>query len=459
MLKRIAQSLWGKFESRDEVLKFAKLAAVFFFVIGIYWGMRPLKDGLFISVVGEDWLPFAKMLSPLIIVPLAVVYNKLVGMFTRNRVFYILLGTYGLLAFAFSFAFTYLVDLTTIVASPSNVLGWAWYVYVESFGSFVVALFWAFTTDITKPESAARGFPLIYLLGQAGNVVGPLLFRAKRFGFTSNGPVLSIIAVAMLLTIVLMWYFVKTTPASQMVGYEAADAQAAEHHEEPGFFDGLKLLLSHGYLLAITGIIIFYEVVVTILDYFFKSTAADYFRSTVAPDQFETSLSAYLSDYAVWTGIVATLCVLFGINNIQRKLGTVASLLLLPVLMTVAVLTLRLSPTLSVAMVLMVFAKAVNYALNQPTIKQLYIPTTKDTKYKAQAWIEVFGSRGSKALASAVNSFRGFLKQSMGSTAGVAMFVTLSSGMSFGLIGIWFFVGIYLAKQYNKAIKENKVVC
>lgn len=458
MLKRIAQSLWGKFESRAEVLKFAKLAAIFFFVIGIYWGMRPLKDGLFISVVGEDWLPFAKMLSPFIIVPLAVVYNKLVGMFSRNKVFYILLGTYSLLALLFSYAFTYMVDLTTITASHTNVLGWAWYVYVESFGSFVVALFWAFTTDITKPESAARGFPLIYLLGQAGNVMGPLLLRAKRFGFTSNGPVLAIIAVLMLITIGLMWFFVKTTPASQLIGYEAADAEAEKKHEEPGFFDGLKLLLSNGYLLAITGIIIFYEVVVTILDFFFKSTAADYFRVN-APETFELSLSNYLSDYAVYTGIVATLCVLLGINNIQRKLGTAASLLLLPALMSVAVLTLRLSPTLSVAMILMVFAKAVNYALNQPTIKQLYIPTTKDTKYKAQAWIEVFGSRGSKALASGVNSFRFFLKNSMGSTAGVAMFVTLSSGMSFGLIGVWFFVGVYLAKKYNKAIAENKVVC
>ncbi len=459
MLKRIAQSLWGKFESRDEILKFAKLAAIFFFVIGIYWGMRPLKDGLFISVVGEDWLPFAKMLSPFIIVPLAIVYNKLVGMFTRNKVFYILLSVYGLIALAFSLAFTYAIDLTTVTASHTNILGWAWYVYVESFGSFVVALFWAFTTDITKPESAARGFPMIYLLGQAGNVMGPLLLRASRFGFASSGPVIAIIAALMVVTIGLMWFFVKTTPASQLIGYEAADAEAEKKHEEPGFFDGLKLLISNGYLLAITGIIIFYEVVVTILDYFFKSTAADHFRASVAPEMFEKSLSTYLSNYAVWTGIVATLCVLFGINNIQRKLGTAASLLLLPILMTAAVLALRLSPTLGVAMVLMVFAKAVNYALNQPTIKQLYIPTTKDTKYKAQAWIEVFGSRGSKALASGVNSMRFFLKQAMGSQAGVAMFVALSSGMSFGLIGVWFFVGIYLAKKYNKAIAENKVVC
>jgi ATP:ADP antiporter, AAA family len=459
MLKRIAQSLWGKFESRDEILKFVKLAAVFFFVIGVYWGMRPLKDSLFMRVVGADWLPYAKMVSLCVIIPLVIVYTKLVDVFPRHKIFYVLLTGYGIIALLFSYAFTQVVDLKTVVASSSNILGWVWYVYVESFGSLVVALFWAFTTDITKPESAARGFPLIAMFGQIGNIFGPLMLRADRFGFSTSGPVVAVIGFFMIVTGLVMWYFVKTTPKSQLIGYEAAEDIEKKHQEEPGFLDGLKLLFSHGYLLAITGIIIFYEVVVTILDFFFKSTAADHFKTTVAPEIFEKSLSNYLSNYAVWTGIVAALCVLLGINNIQRKLGTVASLLLLPVLMAIAVLTLRLNPTLSVAMVLMVFAKAVNYALNQPTIKQLYIPTTKDTKYKAQTWIEMFGSRGSKAIGSGVNALRAPLIGTMGSTAGVAMFVALSSGLSFGLIGVWFFVGIYLAKKYNTAIKENKVVC
>jgi len=216
--------------------------------------------------------------------------------------------------------------------------------------------------------------------------------------------------------------------------------------------------------LAITGIIVFYEIIVTILDFFFKSSAADFFRGqvadgTITQTMFEKSLSGYLGDYAVYTGVVATLCVLFGINNIHRKLGTAVSLVLLPVMIAIAVLTLRLSPVLATAFWIMVFAKAINYALNQPTIKQLYIPTTKDTKYKAQAWIEMFGSRGSKAIGSGINLFRGFLKSSMGPAAGVTFFITLSTGVSFGLIGIWLFVAMYAARTYNKAIKEDKVVC
>lgn len=451
MFKRIAQAIWGKFESWDELKKFGKLAAVFFFVIGIYWGLRPLKDGIFASVVGVDWQPLAKIASVFIVAPLVLLYSKLIDVFPRNKVFYVLLTIYGVVALFFAFAFSFFVDLVTIKPAVSNILGWAWYWYIESFGSLVVALFWAFTTDITQPEAAKRGFPLIYLLGQAGNMLGPLFLRADRFGFSTSAPVIAIVAGLMFLTGFLMWVFVKTTPESQLEGYKGVEKEEKKP-EEPGFLDGLKLLLKHGYLLGITCIIIFYEVIVTILDFFFKSSAAAVFKQ-------ERALSAYLADYAVWTGVVATLCVLFGINNIHRKLGTAASLILLPILVAVAVFTLRWSPTLSVAFWIMVFSKAVNYALNQPTIKQLYIPTTKDTKYKAQAWIEMFGSRGSKALGSGINLFRGFLKTSMGAQAGIAMFITISTGVSFGLIGIWFFIALYVAKMYNKATAENKVVC
>ena len=52
---------------------------------------------------------------------------------------------------------------------------------------------------------------------------------------------------------------------------------------------------------------------------------------------------------------------------------------------------------------LMVASKAINYALNSPSMKQLYIPTSKDVRYKSQAWIESFGSRGSKAVGSGIN--------------------------------------------------------
>lgn len=451
MLKRIAQTLWGNFESWEEIQKFGLLGLIFGLIIGVYWALRPLKDSIFGSTVGIDWQPFAKGLSLVIIIPLIMGYSKLIDTFPRQRVFYILTILYGIAALIFSWFF---LDphygIANTVHSPWRIIGWLWYVYVESFGSLIVALFWAFTVDITTEASARRGFPFISLLGQTGNILGPLLLNAKLWGFVNSAPIIAILGILIFGTTFLMWFFLKVTPKNQLQGYQARDEK--EKEKEPGFFEGLKLLGSQPYLLGIFLIITIYEIIVTVFDFHFKAM-------TMAAFPLQVDSAAYLSKYAVYTGVVATLCVFFGISNIQRRLGITASLIIMPLLVAGGVVLLKLSPKLAVAFWIMVIAKAVNYALNQPTMKQLYIPTTREARYKSQAWIEMFGSRGSKAAGSIINGFRGTFIKNYGYLTGVSLFLTMSSTISLGLIGIWFFVVLYVARTYNKAIGEKTVVC
>jgi AAA family ATP:ADP antiporter len=76
MLKKIAQAVWGKFESKDEVLKFSLLGLIFGLIIGAYWGLRPIKDGIFAEIVGIDYQPLAKWVSLVIVSTLVIVYGK-----------------------------------------------------------------------------------------------------------------------------------------------------------------------------------------------------------------------------------------------------------------------------------------------------------------------------------------------------------------------------------------------
>jgi len=450
MLHKVLGSMFGKFE-HGEIKKFGILAAIFGLVIGVYWAMRPIKDSIFGAIVGIDYQPQAKWISLLVIVPLVILYGKLIDMFPRHKMFYLFVGFYGILALFFAWAFQHpTLGLSNTVEDPYRIIGWAWYIYVESFGSLIVALFWAITTDITTEDAAKRGFPLIALGGQMGNIFGPLFLRAERLGFEHSGPMVNIIAALIFGMGILMYVFMRVIPASQLIGYQK------EHHikeeKEPGFLEGLKLLFTKPYLMGIFLVITIYEIIVTVFDFHFKAMAKAAFP-------LERANAEYLANYAVWTGVIATICVLLGINSIQRRLGMVSSLLLMPILVAGAVVGLWFYPTIGAAFWIMVIAKAVNYALNQPTMKQLYIPTTKETKYKSQAWIEMFGSRGAKAGGSAINAFRGMFKAKYGAVAGITAFLTLSSGISLSLIGVWLFVVTYVAKTYNKAIKEEKVVC
>jgi len=108
---------------------------------------------------------------------------------------------------------------------------------------------------------------------------------------------------------------------------------------------------------------------------------------------------------------------------------------------------------------LMVGSKAINYALNGPALKQLYIPTTHDVRFKSQAWIETFGSRASKEAGALFNMLLVPLQKSLGTVAGRARHVVLSSYLGFTLVAAWFLIALYLGRKYKKAIDNDKVVC
>ncbi|PKN03763.1 hypothetical protein CVU75_00635 [Candidatus Dependentiae bacterium HGW-Dependentiae-1] len=453
MFKRIASALWGKFENREEVIKFISLGFIFMLIIGTYWAFRPLKDSIFNAIVGlKDWQPLAKGLSLVISFPLLFVYAKLIDRFPRHKVFYIITIFYGCLGIFFTWAFMNPeIGLANTVASPTRFIGWAWYLYVESFGSLIVALFWAIASDITMPDVAKRGFPLIVLVGQMGNIVGPYYLRAKRLGFVNSAPVVGICAGFIFAMTALMWLFMRLMPKSQLTGYHSGEEESME---EPTFFEGLKLLVTRGYLMAIFFIVAVYEVIITIVDYLFKTTYTTQMVEQGVPKHLaEAMFGEYLADYAVWVGIIAFGSVLFGINNIQRRMGMTTSLIAMPLLTAGLVLTVWYNPSdVYILSWVMVIAKAVNYALNGPTIKQLYIPTTKEAKYKAQSWIEMFGSRSAKGVGAYINTFR----TKLGS---VGAFLNFSTMISLALVGGWLLVVIYAATMFTKAVKEKRVVC
>lgn len=453
MLKRIATALWGNFESRDELKKFIFLGVIFGLIIGVYWTIRPVKDSSFGSIVGGDYLPWAKMLSVIATVIIVLIYGKLVDTFPRHKVFYGIVSFYAVLAAIFAWFFMDpVIGFANTVPSPDRFIGWAFYIWVESFGSLIVALFWAITTDITAPESAKRGFPIIAMCGQIGNILGPLFLNAGRLGTAHSGPVVAICSGLMLIIVALFFAFVNTMPKAELTGYHSGQ-QAKDVEGEPGLLEGLKLLITHKYLGALFLIVGINELVITVIDNHFK-------QSVFATYATEAARGTFLSQYAVWTGIIATLCVVFGVSNIQRKLGITVSLLVTPVLVALAVVWIKFNPqSLVSAFWIMAGSKAVNYAFNAPTLKQLYIPTSKDAKYKSQAWIEMFGSRFSKGSASGVNAFRSMFKAKYGAIDGISAFLTMTTVMSFGLIGVWVFVAVFAASAYNRAIKQNTIVC
>jgi ATP:ADP antiporter, AAA family len=212
------------------------------------------------------------------------------------------------------------------------------------------------------------------------------------------------------------------------------------------------LLIKNKYLLGIFVFLLSFEAITTLVDFYFIFKVKAAF-----PD--EMMRSDYLATFAVITGLVSFFSLVFGISNIQRKLGMRASLITLPLLMSGGVIIWWFYPVMLVSGLVVVVFKGFNYALNQPSIKQLYIPTSKDTRYKAQAWIEAFGNRGSKTVGSSINALKLPLSNSFGPATGLSVYLGIACITSFGLLSLWIIIAFYVSTQYNKAIKDDTLVC
>ena len=450
---------FGVFE-KEEFKKFLRMGLIFALIIGIYWTLRPLKDSIFIQLVDRLQLPYAKTLSVIALLPLVMFYTKLLERTSRKKMLFILPTFYGIMIALFS-------GLIVVVQVPaeemamrmpffvvmSKVTGYVWYLFVESFGSLVVALFWAFAADTTKPTSAKRGFPLIVAIGQIGGIIFPYNIGGlpHRLGYTTDVLSLILLSFFIFMIIPLVHYLFKATPHDLLTSFHGKNEASEKKKQEPGFLEGLKLLLKNRYLLGIFAANFIYEVVITIFDFNFKLSASAQFSGV--------ALTNYLSIYGSIVNIVSLTCLLLGISNITRFLGIGIALAAMPIIVGAALFGFLTINMLSFLFILMVGSKAINYALNGPALKQLYIPTTPDVKFKAQAWIETFGSRLSKQGGSTFNMSLAPLQSTFGALAGRSHYLILSGALCFPLLVLWLVVAIFLGKSFNKAIREKKVIC
>jgi AAA family ATP:ADP antiporter len=450
---------FGDFD-KEEFKKFLRMGLIFALIIGVYWTLRPLKDALFIQLVDKLHLPYAKTVSVLALLPLVMFYTKLLEHTSREKMLIILPAFYGITVLCFAAVMTFAQAPSEEIATRSllpyiatKVLGYSWYLFVESFGSLVVALFWAFAADTTEPSSAKRGFPLVVALGQMGGIISPYTIGGlpHRLGLQTDALSMICLGALILLIIPLVRYFLKTTPKELLTSFHGKNEQQMESEQEPGFLEGLKLMLKHRYLIGIFAANFIYEVIVTIFDFNFKVAAGAQYTGV--------ALSNYLSIYGSSVNIVSLLCLLLGISNVTRFLGVGVALAAMPVIVGCALFGFLTMNSLTFLFALMVGSKAINYALNGPALKQLYIPTTPDVRFKAQAWIETFGSRASKEVGSIFNMLLTPLQSTFGTIAGRSYYLMLSGCLGFPFLVLWLIVAIFLGKTFKKAIEEKRVVC
>ena len=108
--------------------------------------------------------------------------NKLLDIFHKHQVFYIMGIFYGGLFFIIGLLLMHpTIGLPNTVSNPTRLLGWISYCAIESFGSIVVQCYWALVNASVDVEFAKKNFGVIIAGAQIGSIIGPTIATQAEY--------------------------------------------------------------------------------------------------------------------------------------------------------------------------------------------------------------------------------------------------------------------------------------
>jgi len=451
---------------RSERVKLFFLTASFFFVIGGYTIIKELKDSIFLTVVGDDYLPWAKIVSMVALIPAILFYSYLVDKIRRYHLLYFYSIFYGISGLVFAYFLAHpTIGITNTISSPDRLFGWLFYFFVEGYSPFVLSVFWAFANSINSPESAKKNYGLMVSGSKLGGMATALIAwkifdcsTIRGFSFTAvekHQILLGISSLFLLVIPILIHFLMKKVPGRYLHGYEAVykaekvkdKEKDKEEVQKVDLFGGLWMIIKQPYVLGIFSMIFFYEVINVVLSYQRLLLARGSSNDI-------SELSCVLFKQVFMIHLFGFILSFFGTNALLRKFGEKKCLILVPILTGILLFIFTFYSSLNISIAVFIALRALNYSLNYPLRESLYIPTVKEIKFKSKSWIDSFGSKFAKGFGSGYNIFA----KSTLSGFGLPYFIALQSCFFVCIVSMWFVSSIFLGRRYEKSVKKNEVI-
>lgn len=368
--------------------------AYFFLVITTFWILKPLKKGLFIGHYDDAGFDLgswhmsaaqaellAKVLNMAVAFVAVAAFTQLSRSLRRQQ-----------LTFTFSaFVAAAFVAFAVVLDAAGGLAVWSFYLFGDLYSTLMVATFFAFLNDSVRPDEAKRLYGLVGLGGVSGGWFGSEVLRLYIQRLSS--PEWMWVCLAATAAIVAIAWAVgrrvdrrggvaPVVPVLAGTGAAAAGSPALE---------GARLVLRSPYLLAIVAIVGLYEMVSTVMDFQFSATVAHYTSG-------EELRARFASVFAL-TNRVAFAVQLLLTSFVMSRWGVGVALLFLPAAALLGSTAFLAAPVLWVGCALNTADNGFSYSINQSAKEALYVPTTRDEKYRAKAFIDMFVQRFAKALA------------------------------------------------------------
>ncbi|MFQ5416231.1 MAG: NTP/NDP exchange transporter [Myxococcota bacterium] len=461
---------------RGEGVNVLLMFANIFLILTAYYVLKVVREGLTIGGIqlfglgGDEIKAYLPALMTLLLLGVVPAYGALASRVSRIR----------------------LINATTLLVIGTLVCFWLWgsavgvgttiglsfYVYLGIINVFLIAQFWSFANDIYSESQGKRLFAIIAIGQSLGAVLGP------RLAAVGSGRIFLLLAVSAglfgLCLVLYNWINAREASRARETG-EGADVVGDPLRKGGGF----QLVLRTRYLLLIASMILVTNVVNTTGEYILSNAAKTHAAEQVpalTPEQvraageaaqalLERGEAANLADareaaeqkalrgarsevigefyasFFFWVNLVGVFTQMFLVSRVFKYFGVRAALFVLPVIAFGGYAAIALIGGLGVLRIAKTAENSTDYSL-QNTVKQaLFLPTSREAKYKAKAAIDTFFVRFGDTAAAAV-VFVGLH---------VLHFVPRSFALvNVGLVAVWIALNIGIAREHKKMVPHDR---
>lgn len=405
------------------------LAVNIFLLLAGYSLMRPARDGLILTEGGAEVAAYSAAAQAALLMVVVPFYGWLGTRVNRIRLISIMMTFFS-------------ATLVGFWAGGRAGLreGVAFYIWLGLINVFIVAQFWAFANDLYTEGQGRRLFPFIGVGQSLGAWVGAAAVTPLVRGLNYTPYTLMLFGGCVLMVALAITLLVNGRE-TRRADPQGAAANIATLGKEGGF----ELVMKDRYLFWIAVLIVLLNIVNTtgnyLLNRLLEAEAISRFGtdpSAIAESRrFITTFSASISSTV---NLIGFLLQLFVTSRVIRFLGVRGALFILPALAFVNYSIIAAAPILAVVRVGKILENATDYSIQNTLRQALFLPTSREAKYKAKAAIDTFFTRGGDVLSA------GFV--ALGQLLGVA--TPLFAALNVVLTGVWLWVAGQIAKEHRK---------
>lgn len=395
----------------------------FFLIITAYYQLKPASRSLFIEAMGARQLPYAWILTAIATLVFIRFYNRMVARYSRIAV---VMGTclgIAMLLVLYRFLFKF----------PSPAIAVGLYVLVDIIGVVLVEQFWSLTNAIYTTREGKSWYGFVGTGGLVGGVAGGAVSSLLITSTPLETPDLLLTAAGTILLI-----FTLTWIMGRMGIYcEAPGSSPLQATDKKS----LGKLLGNRYLLLMGSILMLAQLVSPLIEYQFLNTIEAAFPEREAR-------TAYISLFFSVMNLVS-----IGINLgitplVHRLFGTIAGLILQPVMIFCCSLFFMMAPTNFSISATKISDRGLSYSINRASKELLYIPFDPVLIYQVKAWLDMLGYRLFKVLGS-------FIILLVTQWLPIPLGIVQLSWLTLGFCLVWMFLVMALGREYRSLVKNE----